>query len=241
LQIFITITRIFTKYAKTNPGYYLLGAAFFPLSLLIPLAILGGTANGADIFIGSAICATTIMTITDISDMISHDKYGNSISFFITRPIKPYQYIMGVGLSTLFYNLIGVVVVFSFGILFLNFSVNIFQLLAVFVVIFTGWFISCSVGFIIGMWGPRNPQTNTSLAGMIAYVLTFLAPVYYPVSALPAFLQKASYLFYTTNCSLIGKDLIRRNEIHMVNVYMILIYVVISLVIMFKVAHWKTT
>lgn len=237
----ITITKIFTKYAKSNPGFYFLGAVFFPLSLLIPFTILVDVANRADIFIGSAICATTIMTISDISDNISHDKYANSISFFITRPIRPYQYILGIGLSTLFYNLVGVVVIFSFGILFLNFSVNILQLLAVFVVIFIGWFISCSLGFIIGMWGPRDPRMNTSLASMIAYVLTFLAPTYYPISALPAFLQKLSYLFYTTNLSMIGKNLIRNDEIHMVNVYIILIYLVINIVILFKVTHWKTT
>ncbi|MCG2821590.1 MAG: ABC transporter permease [Candidatus Atribacteria bacterium] len=237
----ITITKIFTKYARNNLGFYFLGVVFFPLSLLIPLIILVDAANRADIFIGSAICATTIMTITDISDIISHDKYANSISFFITRPVKPYQYILGVGLSTLFYNLVGVVVIFSSGILFLDFSVNILQLLGVFVVIFIGWFISCSLGFIIGMWGPRDPRMNTSLASMIAYVLTFLAPTYYPISALPPFLQKLSYLFYTTSLSMIGKNLIRHDWIHMVNVYIILIYLAISLVILFKVTRWKTT
>ena len=90
------------------------------------------------------------------------------------------------------------------------------------------------------MWGPRDPRTHTSLASIFGYALTFLAPAYYPVSALPPFLQNASLLFYTTNLSLIGKNIIRHESGPLLNIGIIIVYLIASLILLFKIARWKS-
>lgn len=240
LSSLLTITKIFTKYARRNPGFYFIGVVFLPISLLIPLTILVDPQNRLDIFFGSAICGTTIMTISDISDIISRDKYLNALSLFITRPVKSYHYIIGVGLSTLVYNFLGLIVIVIFGVLLLQFTITAVQLLFFFAIIFIGWFISCSIGFLIGMWGPEDPRTNTSLASILAYVLTFLAPTYYPINALPPVLQKISYIFYTTNLSIVGKSIILNQPTPWVNVIIISSYCILGLIFMFRLSKWKT-
>lgn len=235
-----TITKIFTKYAKSNPGYYFLSVVFFPITLMVPLFFLVGESNRIDIFIGSTICTTTIMTIADISDIISHDKYAKSVCFFITRPVKPYHYILGVGLSTLFYNLIGVCVVFLAGAFLMSFQISILQLIIVFILVILGWFISCSLGFAVGMWGPKDPRTNTSIASILGYSLTFLAPAYYPIEYLPRFLQSISKVFYTTNLALIGKATLGKGSINATSMIVIAAYIAASFIFLFVLAQWNT-
>jgi len=236
----LATTQIFTKYAQRNPFFYLLGVVLFPLSLLLPLSVLAGQSARVDIFIGSAICATTITTIGDISDIISYDRYSNAISFFITRPVKPHQYILGIGASTLFYNLAGMAVIFVAGSWLLDFQLSAARIAAVLVLIFLGWFNSCCVGFAIGMWGPRDHRANANLAAVVGYALTFLAPAYYPISVLPPGLQELSLTLYTTNLSLVGKSILRGEPLPGLCLVVLALYFVFNLVMLFKLARWRT-
>lgn len=236
----IIIARIFMKYAISNPSAYFVGVVFFPVSLLVPLVMLGSPEIRADIFIGSIICTTTIMTITDISDIVSHDKYGNSLSFFITRPVQTFEYIFGVGFSTLVYNLYGLLVIFLIGTAFLGFHFSVVQAIEIMILVIAGWLISCSIGFLFGIRGPKDPRMNTGLASIVAYMLTFLAPAYYPLSALPAWLQNISFVFYTTSLSLVGKSIIRNEDIPGMGIVILFLYVLVSLVLLFRVMRWKT-
>jgi ABC-type multidrug transport system permease subunit len=237
----LTIAKIFMKYAISNPSAYFVGVVFFPVSLLVPLVMLGSTEIRTDIFVGSIICTTTIMTITDISDIVSHDKYGNSVSLFTTRPIKTFEYILGVGLSTLVYNIFGLLVILLIGATFLGFQFTIIQTMQIMLLVITGWLISCSIGFLFGLRGPKDPRMNTGIASIVAYMLTFLAPAYYPISALPPLLQNISFVFYTTSLSLVGKSIIRNDDIPTVGTAILFIYLTVSLVLLFKIMQWKTS
>lgn len=234
----VTITKIMTKYARSNPWFYFLQVIFFPLSLLAPLVLLVDRAYWVDVFIGSAVCSTTIMTIADMSDVISYDKYTNALSFFITRPITMFEYVVGMGLGTLAYNVAGVVTILVIGHFFLSVSLTVVQVVSFFVIIFVGWFISLSLGFVMGMWGPRNPRTNANIASILAYSLTFLLPVYYPLEILPSSVQKVMYLFYTTHLALVGKSVVRGLPVPLLSVLAITLYVGGVLVVVFRVLRW---
>lgn len=235
----LTVTKIMTKYAKRNPWFYFFTVIFIPVSILAPLVLLVDRKYWADIFIGSAVCSTTVMTIPDLSDVISHDRYTNSLSFFITRPIRLVEYIIGMGLGTLFYNLAGVSTILLVGYLFLGFNMTIVQIILFFIIILLGWFISCTIGFTVGMWGPRDPRINVSIGSILAYSFTFLVPVYYPLEALPPFLQKIMYCFYTTHLALIGKNVVRNAPIAAFNIAVVGIYFIVVTFVFLKVLKWK--
>ena len=235
----ITITKIMMKYAKSNPWFYLFSVIFIPVSILTPLVLLVDRVYWVNVFVGSAVCSTTIMTIPDLSDAISHDKYTNALSFFITRPIRVIEYIIGMGLGTLFYNIAGVSTILIIGYLFLDLNLTIVQIVPFFIVVFLGWSISCSIGFTIGMWGPRDPRMNVSIASIVAYSLTFLVPVYYPIEVLPSFAQKIMYCFYTTHLALIGKSIVRNTPIATFNMAVIALYLIVVFIIYFRVLRWK--
>lgn len=235
----ITITKIMTKYAKSNPWFYFLGVVFFPVSLLAPLVLLVDRTYWVDILTGSAVCSTTIMTIADISDVISYDKYTNALAFFITRPIKLIEYIIGMGLGTLFYNVAGVSTILIIGHFILGFDLTAVQVVSFFVIIFLGWFISCSIGFTMGMWGPKHPRTNANVASILGYSLTFLVPVYYPLEILPSFLQKIMYCFYTTHLALIGKSIVRGAPLPASSLIAMAIYLTVMVVVFFRILRWK--
>lgn len=235
----LTVTKIMMKYAKSNPWFYFFTVIFFPVSLLAPLILLVDRAYWVNIFIGSAVCSTTVMTIPDLSDAISHDKYTNALSFFVTRPIKLIEYIIGMGLGTFFYNVAGVTTIVVMSHFFLGVDLEGAEVLSFFLIIFLGWFISCVVGFTIGMWGPKDPRINVSIGSMAAYFLTFLVPVYYPLEILPPLLQKVMYCFYTTHLALLGKSIVGGTPLPVMSVVVIALYFLAVLVVFFKVVRWK--
>jgi hypothetical protein len=61
---------------------------------------------------------------------------------------------------------------------------------------------------------------------MISFIITFLAPVYYPLSAIPSFLHPLAYCFYTTHLALIGKDVINGVPVSLFNVVVVIAFLV---------------
>ena len=77
---------------------------------------------------GSLFSAMFITTIQDVGDGIVKDRYAGSRNFFITRPIKPIEYMLGIAISTLTYNGAGGAVMLAICVLFLDLRLfNIFE------------------------------------------------------------------------------------------------------------------
>lgn len=235
-----TIANVFMKYARTNPGFYFLQVVFFPVSILVPFALVSREGMLINIFVGSAICSTTIMTIADISDIISHDRYSKAISYFTTRPLHQYEYIAGLGLSTLVYNLFGITTIFVCGVAFLDIRLSVASYLVVFFLTIVGWLVASCIGFLLGMWGPRDPRLNTAIASILAYTLTFLSPIYYPIEALPPILQTISKFFYTTDLAILAKATAAGSSLPVGPLMVVVGYVVVSVSLLLRFFRWNT-
>jgi hypothetical protein len=186
---------------------------------------------------GSLFSAMFITTIQDVGDGIVKDRYTGSRNFFITRPIKPIE--LGIAISTLTYNGAGGAVILTICVLFLDLEIGAVGFVILILVLMAGWFISTLIGFIIGEYGPLDWIQNDAISGAVSFIVTFLVPVYYPISALPSMLQPFSYCFYTTHLALIGKNAINGTGIDAVNVLAVICFLVISFVIAIKGLRWR--
>jgi len=235
----LVTTLIFTRYARRNPGVYFLGVVFFPLSLLVPLLLLTTRTVWSQVLIGAAICSTTIMTVSDISDIVSRDRYTRSITYFMTRPVRPIHYVLGVGLSTLVYNLVGIGAVLLCSALLLDTFLTWVQGASLVLILLVAWLIAAAIGFLVGALGPRDPRANVNIATLIAYVLTFLAPVYYPPSILPPVAQALSKCLYSTHLAALGRAVLTDSPFSPVNLIAIVVFVGAALLSLAKLARWS--
>ena len=235
----LTIAAINSKAIRGSLGTYLLMVFLMPVSFLIPLTIISGGRYNIDIAMGSLFSAMFITTIEDVGDGIVKDRYTGSRNFFITRPIKPVEYMLGIALSTLTYNGIGGAAILGICVLFLDLQLKVVGLAILILVLMAGWFISALIGFIIGEYGPKDWIQNDAISGAISFVVTFLAPVYYPLSALPSTLQPISYGFYTTHLALIGKDAMNGVTPDLANVVAVVCFLVACFVIALKGIKWR--
>ena len=202
----LTTAKIQLKYVRNDPWWYFIEVIFTPFSILIPLFILAPE-HLIDIAMGSVIFSSIVTPITEVSNTIIYSKHDKSINFFITRPVTPAEWVLGIALGTLLYNLVGACVIMAFCVL-IGLELGVFQLFSFLLVIVCAWFISSILGFIIGNYGPEERHHNSALASMASFTLAFLAPVYYPLSALPSFMHPLAYCSYTTHLALIGKGVL---------------------------------
>jgi len=232
------IAGIYLRYARRNPGFYFLQVVFLPMSILIPLLIL---TQGliVDLAVGSLICTQVVMTIQDVGDIVSGDKARKSRSFFITTPIKPTDYMIGIALAPLGYNVIGGAILLAFCRFALGVSIEPTQLFGIVLVLGAAWFISALVGFGIAEYGPRNWYHTGAICGIVSFFVTFLAPVYYPVERLPPILRFASYFLYTANLGSIGRSIMMGTSVDIVSVGALVCFLLLCLLIVIRGLNWR--
>lgn len=233
------IAGIYLRYAKRNPGFYFLQVVFLPFSILIPLLLLTRKEMLVDIVVGSLLCTQVVMTIQDVGDIVAADRQTKSRSFFITKPIKPTDYMMGIALAPLGYNVIGAAILLAFCSFALGVSIGLAQLFGLALVLGAAWFISALVGFAIGEYGPRNWYHTGALCGMVSFLVTFLAPVYYPPELLPPNLRFVPYFFYTTYLASLGKSMVKGTSLDLVSVGALVFFLLLCLFIVIRGLKWR--
>ncbi len=233
------ISLTYAKWAFRNPATYFFMVFFMPISILTPLLLIASEKYAVDVIAGALLFTAVSSTISDTSQNVSFDRYRKKLSFYVTRPIKPVEYMFGVALSPLEYNIFGSLLVLIIGMVVLKFRLGILSVLSILLVVITAWFISALLGFITGLYGPRQYQMNAALNNVLAFGVTFLAPTYYPIEILPPVLQKVSYVSYTTHLALISKAIIRGTPVNMENVAAVGIFLLLCVVIIIKGLQWR--
>lgn len=237
-RIFV-ISLTYAKWAFRNPATYFFMVFFMPISILTPLLLIASDRYAVDVIAGALLFTAVSSTISDTSQNVSFDRYRKKLSFYVTSPIKPAEYMFGVALSPLEYNIFGTLLVLIIGMLIIKFRLGIVQVVSILMVVVAAWFISALLGFITGLYGPQQYQMNAALNNVLGFGLTFLAPTYYPIEILPPVLQKVSYISYTTHLALISKAIIRGNPVNMTNVAAVGIFLLLCVVIIIKGLQWR--
>jgi hypothetical protein len=171
---------------KRNPftvGILLLLTGGVPLTFVY---MFGGTADLAGGLVGAFVSSAPVLALFASAQDINFDNYTKLRQIFVSKPIRPVSYVIGASLSSLVYSAPGIVL---FGALLLQWG--LFTPLAAAIAagaMLLGWLVVSSMGFILaGYLINASPYSMNSIINLFAFGMAYLAPVYYPATALGSF------------------------------------------------------
>lgn len=160
----------------------------FPVGILFFLGHLVAPDLRTQALVGTIMMETALLNVNALAQSIGSDKQTRMLDLWVSLPVSPLVYALANALLFLPFTLLSASITLAVGVLFFGVPVGLstgLLLVGGFVLV---WGSTLGLGYLIGVFGgtPRQISTNAQLIGII---LTFFAPVFYPLSALPVPLQ----------------------------------------------------
>jgi ABC-2 type transport system permease protein len=192
-----TATRMLLVESTRALGLLLGFTIIFPIGILFFLNVLVAPAVRTQVLVGTIMMEMALINVNSLAQSIGQDKQSKVFDLWVSLPVSPVVYTLSNALSFLPYSLASAVV--TLGVAVYGFGVPLapatLPLLAGGLVLV--WGSTIGIGFLIGAYG-RSPRQINSYAQLVGILLTFFAPVFYPVSILPPALRAVAYAWPLT-------------------------------------------
>jgi len=216
--------------------------AFLGLISFIPVIFMfvlvpGGMATQALV---GAVVLTLSFTGILASQSIYYNKYVMRYQdMLVASRVTPVSYAVGLSLGTLIISIPALVL--SFGLLLALKMIGPVEFLLVLLSSLLMWMAMVFVGFAIGS-STKNVRRANSVPQILSFMLGFIPPVYYPLSALPASVQPFAMLIPTTHAAQLAKyyfGLVSMSQTEIVIGWVYLIGFAAAMAFLtLKKAHW---
>jgi ABC-2 type transport system permease protein len=220
----VTIAEIYSKWQFRRPLTFFFIAMFMPVSIIVPMLLLVPENSWSDVIVGALIFSVIGGGISDVTLNVSLDREIKRSAFFVSRGVKPMEYMLGILLGGASYTFAGAGVILLIGLGILGFSATFAQVLSMLGLVAIAWISSANLGFILALYGPKDYRVAASLSDVLLFSLSFLAPVYYPVEVLPVPLRTLSYPLYTTHLGILGRSVLRAEPLNAFSLAFVLIF-----------------
>jgi len=235
----VTIAKIYSKWQFRRPLTFFFIAMFMPISIIVPMLLLVSQKSWFNIIVGALVFSVIGGGISDVTLNVSFDREEKRNVFFITRNVKPMEYMLGILLGGASYTFVGAVVILLIGLSILGLAVTLAQILLMLGLVVIAWIASSNLGFILSLYGPKDYRLAGSLSDVLLFSLSFLAPVYYPLEILPLPLRYFSYMIYTTHLAILGKSILRSEPLSLFSIAFVLIFSLVLFMISARGMKWK--
>jgi ABC-2 type transport system permease protein len=192
----IDATALQYRASSRELGIILAFVILFPLGFLFFLSVIVQPALRPQVLVGSIMMEMALLNVNVVAQTIGSDKQSKIYDLWVSLPINPVVYVLANSLSVLPYSLLSAAVTLAIGVAFFGIVLSVPLLLLVAALLLI-WASTLGVGFLIGVYGSSPRQINT-VAQFVGIVMTFFAPIFYPLSALPLVLQYVSYAWPLT-------------------------------------------
>ncbi len=192
-----TATRMQIVESTRAAGLVLGFTIIFPVGILFFLNVLVPPAERVQVLVGTIMMEMALLNINVLAQTMGNDKESRFFDLWVSLPVSPVVYVLSNALAMLPYSLASALVtlavaVYGFGV---PLSIAVLPLLVGGLVLV--WASTLGIGFLIGAFG-RSPRQINAYAQLVGIILTFFAPVFYPVSILPAPLRAIAYAWPLT-------------------------------------------
>ena len=184
----------------------------FPLGFLFFLGVLARSALLVQVVVGSVMMETALLNVNVLAQTIGNDKESKLYDLWVSLPVSPVVYVVSNALGLLPFSLLSAFVTLGVGDLYFHLGISwsiVPVLLLAFLLV---WASTLGIGFLIGVYG-RSPRQINSLAQFVGILMSFFAPIFYPVGLLPAPLQYLADAWPMTWGAGLLSDLLR-NDLH---------------------------
>ena len=169
----------------------------FPLGFLFFLGHIVQPGLLPQVVAGSIMMEMALFNINVVAQALGDDKRTKIYDLWVSMPIRPTVYVLSVALVWLPLSLLSAGITLGAGVAFFHISLSAADLVAIVVALILVWTSTLGIGFLIGVYG-RSPRQINQLANFIGIVMTFFAPIFYPISALPLAAQYVALLWPLT-------------------------------------------
>ena len=192
-----TATRMQIVESSRAAGLVLGFTIIFPVGILFFLNVLVPPAERVQVLVGTIMMEMALLNINVLAQTMGNDKESRFFDLWVSLPVSPVVYVLSNALAMLPYSLASALVtlavaVYGFGV---PLSIAVLPLLVGALVLV--WASTLGIGFLIGAYG-RSPRQINAYAQLVGIILTFFAPVFYPVTILPAPLRAIAYAWPLT-------------------------------------------
>ncbi len=213
----------------------------FPILLSLVAIFVLRIANVTYTFSAVVIFFTAISAITVISQGMASDERSRTLAIFITLPIHPFSYALGIALNSLILNSSGLLILIPFYYLLSLFTgeIPITSLIFLFIVSLPGWLTCLSVGFLIGVY-TLEKEWIYNFTSILSMIFTFANPLFIPMENFPPVFQYLIYLVPTTPLALLLKAMITGSPLVniLTNLLMSITYAMIAFILAIRRIRW---
>ena len=161
-----------------------------PLSILLILRFVSYGRTMAFGVVGGLTMIIVSNGIGLLSDAATYRLHFKFQDMMLAGPVSQWAYMLGLALSGLLFSLPGIAI---FAALTWTFGIHIQSALEAAFSIAMLWASSASLGFLLSL--PfKDLKEVWSVASILAFAMSVLPPVYYPITALPSYLRYLSLL-----------------------------------------------
>ena len=198
------ISMIYALWMLRNKLFYLYLTILLPFTILVPLRIIAPARLEPFIAVGTVIL-TLIYCFSTSSQDLAVDRLLKRIAILLTKPVTPLEYFLGVLLSNAMQTLPATVIVII--VLWIVGLIEIKDIALLLLGLVAGWYILTIMGYITALaLLSRDYNTIVIVSNSISFIITFMAPVYYPLELFPEQLRILAYLIPTTHiANIIGE------------------------------------
>jgi ABC-2 type transport system permease protein len=180
----------------------------FPIGFLFFLGHITAPSLRVQVLVGSIMMEMALLNINVVAQGIGADKDRKLYDLYVSLPISPLAYVLSIAFSLLPFNLGSAALTLLVGEIW--FGLPPFSVPALLIGLLLVWASTLGIGFLIAVYGSSPRQINTN-AQLIGIIMTFLAPVFYPISVLPTALQYVAYLWPVTWGAILLQQIIHSN------------------------------
>jgi len=210
---------------------------------IIPMFFMGvflGEEGVRQGIIGMIVTSVSFSGIYVAQDYVFNRTITKLQDFFVASPVKEYEYIFGISLSSLLTTLIAVLIGYLF-ILYLGIA-SILKLIYFTLIILGGALMLLPLGFLIGSRFDDAGRVN-GLTNVLAIVFSFIAPVYYPLDYIPENFRIYTYFLPTTHIAHLSRLILGLTDVEGLGIgYHLTIIVIISIFLYLigrKYSRWR--
>ncbi|MGA7922674.1 MAG: ABC transporter permease [Thermoplasmata archaeon] len=169
----------------------------FPLGFLFFLGQIVQHALLAQVVAGSMMMEMGLININVVAQNMGQDKQSKILDLWVSLPIQPTVYVLSLALFWLPFSMLSGGVTLAAGIVYFHLAFPPTAVAEVLLALVLVWASSLGIGFLIGVYG-KSPRQINQLANFVGVVMTFLTPIFYPITVLPIPVRYVAYAWPLT-------------------------------------------
>lgn len=192
------IGMLYAKWMLKNKLFYVYLTLFMPFSILVPFYLVARESGRPYIAVGTIVFILLSNSLVTACQDLAVDKLLKRIAVLITKPITASEYFLGQLLSNALQTFPAIVA--AIATLALAGILRIHNVPLLLVGLLTGWYTSTAIGYTLAITlSSKDYNTVVIVSNVVSFILTFLAPVYYPPTLLPEPAQRITQLLPSTH------------------------------------------